>query len=281
MSKRLAFLGPAGTHTEQACLTYDVEASRVPCASISAVAAAVDSERADEGVVPIENSLGGSVPDTLDLLIHESTLSIRNELILPIKHFLVAAVGTDAGDIKVIYSHPQALVQCRAFLAKRYQDVELVASMSTSAAVEQMLKRAADSAAIATERAGAIYGAKVLARGIEDSPNNMTRFVVLAHTDHPPTGEDKTSACFSFDEDSPGILHAVLGEFAERGINLTKIESRPTKQYLGSYIFLVDLEGHREDSIVQEALSRVKGQVSNLKVFGSYPRYNMPADTSP
>jgi prephenate dehydratase len=276
MANRLAFLGPEGTHTEQACISYDPEAVRLPFASIRSVAEAVASGQADEGMVPIENSLGGSVPDTLDLLISDSTLFIRNEVVLLIKHFLAVADGTKEGDIKVVYSHPQALTQCRSFLARSYPDAQLVASMSTSAAVKEMLDRTGDAAAIATERAAEIYGAKVLARGIEDSANNMTRFVVLAPSDHPPTGADKTSVCFSFDQDAPGILHDTLGEFASRGINLAKIESRPTGQSLGNYIFLVDLDGHREDTIVQEALSGLESRASNVKLFGSYPRSSMP-----
>lgn len=276
MAKRLAFLGPEGTHTEQACISYDPEAVRLPFASIPSVAEAVASGQADEGMVPIENSLGGSVPDTLDLLIRDSTLFIRNEVVLLIKHFLAVAEGTKEGDIKVVYSHPQALAQCRSFLARSYPDAELVASMSTSAAVTEMLDRAGDAAAIATERAAELYGAKVLARGIEDSTNNMTRFVVLAPSDHPPTGTDKTSVCFSFDQDAPGILHDTLGEFASRGINLAKIESRPTGQSLGNYIFLVDLDGHREDAIVKDALTGLETQASRVKLFGSYPRSSMP-----
>ena len=116
----------------------------------------------------------------------------------------------------------------------------------------------------------------MLAQGIEDESNNMTRFVVIAPKDHGPTGSDKTSLCFSFDGDAPGILHAVLGEFAERGINLAKIESRPDKQSLGRYVFLVDLEGHREDPVVREALRGVESRVSMFKIFGSYPRYSLP-----
>ena len=273
MPRRLAFFGPAGTHTEQACLSYDPEATKLPYAPISAVAAAVESGEADECVLPIENSLQGSVTDTLDLLIHHSTLFIRRELVLPIKHYLVAADGTAPEDVRVVYSHPHALAQCRGFLSKSFPHADAVASMSTAAAVEDMLKRGAEAAAIATRRAGELYGAGVLAEGIEDDPNNMTRFVVLAPTDHPPTGADKTSACFSFDEDAPGVLHGVLAEFAERRINLTKIESRPTRQSLGRYIFLVDFDGHREDGIVEEALTRIRGQVSMFKIFGSYPRH--------
>ncbi len=273
MPRRLAYFGPTGTNTEQACINYDPDAVRLPYTPIAAVADAVESGEADEGVVPIENSLEGSVTDTLDLLVHHSVLFIRHELVLPIKHFLVAARGTSVEAVGVVYSHPQALGQCRGFLASRLPDAKVVASMSTATAVEDMLRRGAEAAAIATRRAAEIYGGVVIAEGIEDDQNNMTRFVVLAATDHPRTGADKTSACFSFDEDAPGVLHRVLAEFGDRGINLAKIESRPTRESLGRYIFLVDLEGHREDEIVREALARVKDQVSTLKIFGSYPKH--------
>jgi len=276
MQKRLAYFGPAGTHTEQACITYDGVAVRIPFATIPLVAAAVDTGQADEGMVPIENSVGGSVSATLDLLIHESTLFIRRELVLPIKHFLLARRDADVRDIKVIFSHPQALEQCRDYLAEHFAQAEPIASMSTAAAVEEMLKRGGGAAAIGTERASILYDTEILARGIEDHPNNMTRFVVLAPKDSPRTGDDKTSICFSFDDDAPGILHSVLEEFAKRGINLTKIESRPTREEMGRYIFLADLEGHRKDTIVREALEEVRVQVSLLKVFGSYPRHRDP-----
>ena len=271
MTRRVAFLGPEGTYTEQAALVHDPEATLLSFATIPAVASAVDSGIADQGVVPIENSLEGSVTFTLDLLIHESALFIRHELVLPIQHCLMARPETKPEDIKVIYSHPQALAQCRSFLEEYYSQAELVASLSTSAAVEEIRNSQMAAAAIANERSAALYGAEILAHGIQDDPNNVTRFVVLAPTDHPPTGVDKTTICFDFDSDSPGILHSVLGEFAERGINLTKIESRPTRSSLGRYIFLMDLEGHREDSVMTEALEVVRAQVSMLKILGSYP----------
>ncbi len=275
MAKRLAYMGPAGTHSEQAALTYDPSADRIPFHSITAAASAVDSGIADEAVVPIENSLEGSVTTTVDLLIHDSKLFIRHELALPIKHYLVAWAGTSAENIDVIYSHPQALGQCRGFFATNYPNVDEVASMSTAAAVEEMLAKGPGAAAVASVRAAFLYGTNILKEGIEDNANNMTRFVVLAPSDHQPTGSDKTSVCFSFDEDAPGILFSVLGEFSKRGINLTKIESRPTKQDLGRYIFLVDLEGHREDAEISETLQSVESQVSMFKVFGSYPRYSL------
>ena len=276
MPKRLAYLGPAGTNTEQAAATYDPGATRLPFDSIPAVASAVEEGKADEAIVPIENSLEGSVTFTLDLLIHESSLFIRHELVLPIHHYLLGGPGVETGAIEVIYSHPQALAQCRSFLSKRFSGVDLVASLSTATAVEEMQRSERVAAAIGTSRGAELYGAEVLARSIEDGANNETRFVVLAPTDHDRTGEDKTSICFSYDQDSPGSLHGTLGEFARLGINLTKIESRPTRESLGRYIFLVDLEGHREDGKVVEALERTRERVSMLKVFGSYPRYRAP-----
>ena len=274
MSKRLAFLGPSGTYSEVAALTYDPEATLMPVASIPAVGTAVQSGLADEGVVPIENSLEGSVTYTLDLLIREHTLFIRRELVLPIEHCLLGKQGTRAENVRVVYSHPQALAQCRLFLEKRLSDSEQVASLSVARAVEEMLaSESVVAAAIANRRAAALYGATVLAQNIEDSPNNETRFVVLGKSDHPPTASDKTSICFAFGDDAPGILHTVLGEFAGRGINLAKIESRPTRQSLGRYIFLVDLEGHRRDRVVAEALDVVNGQVSSFRIFGSYPMH--------
>lgn len=265
-------MGPAGTFSEEAAIAYDPEAEYVPCPSIPAVAAAVEQGRAGEGVVPIENSLEGSVTFTLDLLIHDSPLFIRHELVVPIHNNLLARPGTKLGDIRVIHSHPQPLAQCRNFLQERFPNAELVASLSTAAAVEQLKKGDAHAAAIGTLRAAELYGAVVLARNIEDNPNNVTRFVVLATSDHPPTGSDKTSICFSFDADRPGLLYGVMECFARLGLNLAKVESRPTKQSLGRYIFLIDVEGHREDPKVKTALDQMKRQVSILKVFGSYPK---------
>jgi prephenate dehydratase len=272
MPKRLAFLGPPGTHTEQASVNYDAAAVLLPCSTIPLVAAAVDSGEADEGVVPIENSVGGAVSVTLDLLIHESSLFIRQEIILPIKHFLVGRPGTRLEDIDVIYSHPQGLEQCRRYMAEHFDGVREAASMSTAAAVEDMLRGEGRAAAIATEKAAALYDAEVLESGIADYANNTTRFVVLAKTDHLPTGDDKTSICFTLDGDNPGVLHSALGELASRNINLTKIESRPTREALGEYIFLVDLQGHREDEGVKGALSGLREISTLFKVFGSYPR---------
>ena len=153
-----------------------------------------------------------------------------------------------------------------------------MAALSTAAAVEEMLRSPAKAAAVGTRRAGELYGADVLATGVQDSAANVTRFVILSTSDHEPTGRDKTSLCFSFPDDRPGLLFEVMGEFASRSINLAKVESRPTKETLGRYIFLIDLEGHRLDPVVREALARVQGHVGMLRIFGSYPRWQAPVE---
>ena len=274
MARRIGFLGPVGTYAEEAALQYDPEADLQPFPTIGAVGLAVSSGITQEGVVPMENSLEGSVTNTLDLLISQSDLSIRQEVVLPIDHYLMASPGTRAADIQVIYSHPQALAQCRDFLERRFPNAQQMASLSTVAAVSDMSASSLPAAAIAPGRAADFHDVEIIDRSIQDKPNNVTRFVVLANKDHPPTGKDKTSICFTFDEDAPGLLYRALGEFAQRSINLVKVESRPTKQSLGRYIFLIDCDGHREDPLVMEALESLAEPVSMLKVLGSYPRWD-------
>ena len=273
MAKRIAFLGPAGTFSEEAALRHDPTADLEPFPSIAAVAMAVASGIAEEGVAPIENSLEGSVTYTLDILIQEARLFICRELVLRIEHCMLAKPGTRASDIRTIYSHPQALAQCREFLERCFPKAQLVASLSTVAAVEDMKESSGGAAAISPERAAGLYGMELLARGIQDNSSNATRFVVLATADHSPTARDKTSLCFVFDDDKPGLLYSAMGEFARRNINLAKVESRPTKQSLGQYIFLIDCDGHREDALVKEAIEAVRSQTSMLRIFGSYPRW--------
>ena len=272
-AKRIAYFGPAGTFTEEAALIYEPGAELIPFPNIPAVAAAVETGIAEEGVVPIENSLEGAVTDTLDVLIHESNLLIRRELVMPIENCLLTRPGTEAQEIKMIFSHPQALAQCRRFIERCFPKAQVVAALSTAAAVEEMLHSTHPSAAIGTRRAASIYGAEIMAKGIQDHVSNATRFVILAPEDHPPTGHDKTSLCFSFAQDRPGLLYGVLKEFADREINLSKVESRPSGESLGKYIFLVDLEGHRDDPMVSEVLKRIEAETDLFKVFGSYPRY--------
>ena len=277
MVKRIAFLGPVGTYTEEAALQYDPQADLQAFPTIAAVGRAVSSGVTDEGVTPIENSLEGSVTYTLDLLISQSDLSIYKEIVLPIEHYLMAKPETRAPDIQVIFSHPQALAQCRNFLEQCFPNAQQTASLSTVTAVADMKSSSIPAAAIAPKRAAQLHSVPIIGQNIQDNPNNVTRFVVLSRGDHLPTGRDKTSICFSFHQDAPGVLYDALGEFARRNINLAKIESRPTKESLGQYIFLIDCEGHREDSVLKEALSALSRRVNMLKVLGSYPRWNPSA----
>lgn len=271
MIKKIAFLGPKGTFSEEAALRYKPNSDFQPFPTIFTVGLSVANGDVEEGVVPIENSLGGSVPETLDLLIQEERLSICRELILPIRHFIMVKPSSKTYDIQVIYSHPQALSQCQNYLKRNFPKADQIASLSTAAAVHDMLNSKVNAAAIAGRRAAELHGAEILYRDIQDNLTNVTRFAILARHDHEPTGMDKTSLCFSFSEDKPGVLYNVLGEFLKRKINLTKIESRPTKESLGKYIFLVDCEGHRQDLLVKEILDELKRQTSLLRILGSYP----------
>jgi prephenate dehydratase len=273
----LAYLGPAGTFTEEAARQYRSDATLVSCSTIPAIAKAVLGGSAEQGVFPIENSLQGAVTDTLDLLIHGDGLRITQEIAIPISHCLVMKPGTDLRSIATVYSHPQALAQCREYLERKFPKAAVAASLSTAAAVDQALSSPTPAAAISNRRAAELTGAEVVEEGVQDNLNNVTRFVVLAGEDHAPTGRDKTSICFSFAADKPGQLYWAMGEFAERNVNLSKIESRPTRMGLGQYYFLVDMEGHREDAKIKDALTNLGKAASLLKVFGSYPRYTLPS----
>ncbi len=268
---RLAYLGPPGTFTEEAALRYRPAAELLPCPTESAVAAAVEAGNAEEGVLAIENSIEGPVTRTVDVLVHDSRLFIRGEIILSIEHCLIARAGTSPDSITAIYAHPQALNQCRKFIERRFPAARQVAALSNAAAVEEVLP-VSGAAAIAGARAADLYGAQVLERGIGDSPRNQTRFVVLGPADSAPTGRDKTSIAFTVAHDRPGTLVDVLHEFSDRSLNLTKIESRPSREELGIYIFLVDLEGHRSDPAVAEALAAVQAKAFFFRMLGSYPR---------
>ncbi len=269
---KIAYLGPQGTFSEQAALDYAHDAELVAYRSITASAMSVLESEADEAVCPIENSYQGAVTDTLDVLLHEEGLHIRQELTLDIVHNLMVKPGVVLAAVKRVYSHPQALGQCRRYLEQHLPNAELAASLSTAEAVEQAIASDVPAAAIAPGRSAELYGAQILAPGIQDDDNNVTRFVVLGKSDHPRTGNDLTSVAMAFSQDRPGQLFGVLREFAERNINLTKIESRPTRLGLGKYFFLMDIDGHRDEPVLAEVLANISKKASLLKVFGSYPR---------
>lgn len=264
--KLIGFFGPAGTFTEQAAKL--VGNNLVGFDSILDVLEAVKNSDVDVGVVPIENSIEGPVGVTLDLMMHDYDLKIKREIIIPISHNLLINLDASIDDIKYVYSHIQALSQCRKFTDA--MNVVVNSAPSTSAAAE-MIRGRRDSASIGTKRAAEIYGLKIAASDIQDYKNNVTRFVVLGNTDHDPTGKDKTSIVFSMFEDKPGGLYHILEIFAKSDINLTKIESRPSKEKLGKYIFFIDFEGHRNDESIHGILDIIRTKVEFLKVLGSYP----------
>ena len=195
---KVAYLGPAGTFGEEAALRFSETAERIPCASHAAVAAAVEAGTADFGVLAIENSLNGSVAETLDILIHDVDLQIQNEIVVPVVHNLIAKPGCPLQEIRVVYSHPQALGQCRQYLERVLPGAQLEATLSTAGAVSTALERGCEAAAIATARAAALFGGEILAPGIQDAENNVTRFVVVGRGTPHPTGRDRTSIAFTF-----------------------------------------------------------------------------------
>jgi prephenate dehydratase len=271
---RLAHLGPRGTYTEAASVLFDPGAALIPTATVSAAIEEVTAGRADAAVCALENSIDGSISiETLDLLLNpEFPLRISGEVVVPVEHVLVGAPGVDIASAERVYSHPSALAQCRRRIAEIAPRAEPVAALSTTAAIEAALAEPG-ALAIGNERAAALYGAHVYARNLGDERGNATRFVVLSAEDAARTGDDKTSIAFTTQHDRPGSLVEVLHIFSTRGINMTRIESRPTRRQLGTYVFLVDVQGHRTDATVAEALEQVAAVTHWLKVLGSYPRW--------
>ncbi|MDI3508689.1 MAG: prephenate dehydratase [Clostridiales bacterium] len=270
--KRLGFLGPDGTFTQQAALEYCRHNSRqmVEYAGIPDVIWAVASDKVDEGLVPIENSIEGAVNATMDMLAHEVDLFIVAELVLPVHQCLMARRGVDMGDITDIFSHPQALAQCQHFIHSNMPDVNVHNVYSTAAAAKLVAESDKPWAAIAMPSAAQRWGLNILVSDIQDMSGNATRFVVLSKELAQQGLHNKTSIIFSV-EDTPGSLYHTLKVFADRGINLTRIESRPAKKMLGQYLFFVDLIGHSQDDIVRECLEIISNNSSFYKYLGSYP----------
>jgi len=271
---RVAFLGPPGTFTEEALLSQpDLAGGElIPIRSIPEVIATVETGETDVAMVAIENSIEGSVNATLDTLAFDSEVLIQRELVLPISLNLSARPGTRLGDVKSVTAFPHALAQCREWMAAKLPDVAIHAANSNAEAVQQVSRsKRPGMAAIGTHRAVSLYGLQILADDIEDHPDNATRFVMLGRGIPPPTGHDKTSiVCFQ-SQDRPGSLLGILQEFAARAINLTKLESRPTKRGLGNYCFFIDLEGHVQDELVADCLRNLAAKQAEVKFLGSYP----------
>ena len=266
----VAFQGEIGAYSEEAAFQFFGAAILLkPCESLEDVFRAVERDEVQFGVVPAENSLEGSISRVYDLLL-DSSLKVCGEIELRVVHCLIGLPAARLDSIKKVYSHPQALGQCKTFL--RHLGCELVSTYDTAGSVKMIKEMGApDKGAVASARAAEIYGMKVLAREIEDNPNNFTRFFILAKHDSPPSGNDKTSIVFSV-KHKPGALYQSLEELASRKINLTKIESRPTRQKPWEYNFYLDFEGHREDKLFQEALESLENTSLFVKVLGSYPK---------
>lgn len=266
----VAFQGERGAYSESAVYQFFGSTVQVkPCRDFRDVFESVKTQEVQAGVVPVENSLEGSVNQNYDLFFNYD-LKVCGEVIVKVEHCLIVNPGTSIAQIKSVYSHPQALAQCRSFLEK--SKWELIPTYDTAGSVkiikDQKLKEAA---AIASERAAQIYNMQILARDIADNKENFTRFFVLSKEDSPVTGKDKTSIIFSAKHE-PGSLYHALGEFAKRNINLTRIESRPTKKTAWEYNFYLDFEGHRTEPKCTEALKALEKYAIFVKVLGSYPR---------
>jgi len=270
--KKVAYLGPRGTFAEEAALLYvsGTEAEMIPMSTIASIISAVENGHVDIGIVPIENSVEGTVTITLDLLAR-SEAKICGEIVLPVVHNLISKEKISLDKITKVYSHPQALAQCRTFLAKKLPQVYLSETHSTAEAVRMVAEEEdTNIAAIGSLAAAGLYGMTVLAEGIQDEQTNETRFAVTASKDSEPTGNDKTSIAIFLLQDRPGALCEVLEEFRDRNINLTRIESRPSKKVLGDYIFFVDLEGHRKNPKVKEAVENISKKAGEVKIMGSF-----------
>jgi chorismate mutase/prephenate dehydratase len=266
---QIAYFGPPATFTHLASIKqFGSSANFIPQKDITGVFDEVERGRADYGVVPIENSNEGVVSHTLDMFIN-SDLKIYAEILLEISHSLLSKTGR-IEDIEKIYSHPQPIAQCRSWLRNNLSHVPVLDAASTAAAAKIALDDS-EAGAIAGEFAGVLYNLKVVAKNIEDNLNNFTRFLVIAKKIPEKSGNDKTSILFSI-KDEPGALYKMLKPFSSRGINLTKIESRPLKKRAWEYIFFLDMEGHITDGKISEAIEEIKVNSQFLKVLGSYPK---------
>ena len=272
---RVGFLGPRGTFTEQALLTQPdlATAELVPYPTMAEVLRAAEAGEVDYGFVAIENSIEGTVNVTSDVLTFDVDVLIQREVVLNVQQHLLGTPGAQLAGIKEVVSYPHATAQVRDFLHRELPHVVTRAAQSTAEAAKWVAEVGDPSvAAIGTDLAAQIYGLEVLAAEIEDHPENQTRFVAVARHDvPPPTGHDKTTVVAFQQADRPGSLLSILQEFAARRINLTRLESRPTKKGLGDYCFVLDLEGHVADDVVADCLKALRTKHGDVKFLGSYP----------
>ena len=276
---RVGYLGPPGTFSEEAVSRCDLAAGgeAVPFPTFGDAYRALRRGEVDAALLPIENSIEGSVGATLDLLVGEPGPLIRREVLLPVRQHLLARAGTRLQDVTRVLSHPQPFGQCSRFLRDDLPGAVLEPMLSTADAARKVAAGEPGAAAIGSAAAAKRYGLAFLAESIQDVDENVTRFVLVTGSDEAPTGRDRTSIAFTLDRDRPGGLYEVLGEFAERGLNLSKVESRPMKESLGHYVFYLDFEAHREEPAAAKALAGVRARVDRLWMLGSSPRASAPA----
>ena len=266
---RVAYLGPAGTFSEQALLRhFGSSVDAVPCPTIDEVFRATEAGATDFGIVPVENSSEGAVNRTLDLLL-QSPLAISGEVSVPVRQNLMTRSGSLDG-VRRIASHPQSLAQCAGWLDRNAAGVERV-PVASNAEAARLASDDPATAAIAGEHAAQRYGLQLVARSIQDDPNNRTRFAVIGRHACAPSGADQTSLILSV-PDRAGAVHARIEPFARHGVSMKRFESRPARQGLWEYYFYIDVIGHRDDPPVAAALSELKSQAAFCKVIGSYPR---------
>jgi prephenate dehydratase len=264
----IAYQGEPGAYSEAAALRFDARADVVPCVTFEEVFAAVDGGRTDHGILPIENSIGGSIHRNYDLLV-EHELSIVGEVTLRVTHQLLGVPGMALADVRRIYSHPQALAQCERFL-QGLHGVEIVANYDTAGSAKLVRDEGAnDAAAIASTRAAEVFGLSVLASGIQDYEENITRFLIVSRSAVPLGEPDKTSLVFTLPNE-PGGLFKALSVFALRNIDLTKLESRPIRGRAFEYLFYVDVAVPRADPQCERALTHLEELASSVRVLGSY-----------
>ncbi|HEX5892114.1 MAG TPA: prephenate dehydratase [Nitrososphaeraceae archaeon] len=269
MNESVTFQGERGAYSEMATLQYFPNAKVLPKKSFQDVFDSIETCEANYAVVPIENSIEGSINETYDLLLQTKT-TVTGEIYQRVRHCLIVNKGTTLDELEAVYSHPQAIAQCRNYL--QLKRLDSVPTYDTAGAVKMIKERKImNAAAIASRRAAEIYDMDVLEEGIEDRKNNFTRFLVLSKTKTEPTGHDRTSIIFSV-KHLPGALFGILKEFSSREINLTRIESRPTKETPWEYNFYVDFEGHCDDETIKKALQSIKNKTAFFKILGSYKK---------
>ena len=270
---KIGYLGPEGTYSSYAAKLYDSENLKIPFNTINEVLNSLKSSETNQVVVPLENSINGSIVEVLDFLASKNSYHIVAELNIEINHSVYCLDSINNEDVRVVYSHPQALAQCYDYLINNFKNAKHKASNSTADSYNDLINSTEKGVFIGPPWMKDNENVMVIGENVQSVKNNVTRFVVLSDKNkNKKTISDKTSIVISFNEDSPGSLFKALEPMAKKNINMTKIESRPTKEKLGNYYFFIDIEGHFEDKDIKECLSEIK-EISSLKFLGSYPKF--------